>query len=266
MRRWIGSLALLGAASFGMASSEFLDAFMANYKVKEGSAIAEKSCGICHVSDSDFGFNPFGSEIKKAIAETGQTEISAKVWTAIALLDSDGDGNPNDKEIESDTLPGDPASGAAEGVTPKPLPTPEPKKPAQFPPKNGFHPAIVHFPIALFIGGVLLDLLGLIRKDKTMLHAGWYCTVMAAVTTLGAILSGVLAMTLQKLPYRGLILSHVQYAAATTVLLWILVVLRVHRHEKMNVPLRVAYYVISGLCFLLISWAGHLGGVFVYGE
>lgn len=265
MKRWIPVMVLALMASFAPANGEFLDAFVSHYKVKDDSPMGEKSCGICHISDSDFAFNAYGKEVKKAMTDKAVSAVSGAFLASLDALDADGDGTPNGNEIAAGTFPGDPASGAAPGA--KPVATAEPeKKPASFPPKNAYHPAIVHFPIALFIGGLVLDFLGMLRKDKTLLHAGWYCIVMAAITSIGAILSGVGAMMLLKLPYKGLIFTHLAMGVVASVLMGVMVAMRVHRHEKMNVPMRVVYYLLALACFGLISWAGHLGGVFVYGE
>lgn len=266
MKYWTLALALSLFPSLALANGEFLDAFLAHYKVKGDSAMGEKSCGICHVSDSDFAFNPYGKDLKKAMTDKEAVEVNADVLASIEATDADGDGTPNGAEIAAGTFPGDPASGGAAGATPPPAKEPAAKKPPPFLPKNAYHPAIVHFPIALFIGGLILDFLGMLRKDKTQLHAGWYCIVMAAVASVGAILSGVAAMALLKLPYRGLIFEHLAYAIGSAVIMWILVALRVDRHDQMNVRLRSVYYVLAAACLLLISWAGHLGGVFVYGD
>lgn len=266
MTRWFWTLTLIGLAAISAASGEFLDTFMSHYKLKEDSAFGAKSCGVCHISDSNFAFNPYGKDVKQALTSKGVDTVDAGILVSLEDKDSDGDGTPNGKEIAAGTLPGDPSSGAAPGSKAA-TPSPEAeKKPATFPPKNFFHPAIVHFPIALFIGGLVLDFLGMLRKDRTLLHAGWYCIVMAAITSIGGILSGVGAMTLLKLPYRGLIFTHLALAGTATVLMWLMVAMRLHRHEKMNVAVRVAYYAMALSCFGIISWAGHLGGVFVYGE
>lgn len=265
MKRWILALGLVMVSPFSLASGEFLEAFMSHYKIKEESPMGEKSCGICHVSDSDFAFNAYGKEMKKVLTDKGTSEINAELLVALEATDADGDGSPNGKEILGGTFPGDPASGAVAGATPAPTPETTKKKPA-FPPKNAYHPAIVHFPIALFIGGLVLDFLGMLRKDKTLLHAGWYCIIMAAITSLGGILSGAGAMALLKLPYRGLIYSHILFAVGSSVIMFLMVAMRMHRHEQMNVVLRTLYYALALACFGMISWAGHLGGVFVYGE
>lgn len=266
MKRWFLALLISALAPMAMANGEFLDAFMSHYKLKEESPLGEKSCGVCHVSDSDFAFNAYGKDLKKVMTDKGAAEVSGDLLASLDVADSDGDGTPNLKEIEAGSFPGDPSSGGAPGVKPGAASAEPAKKPASFPPKNFFHPAVVHFPIALFIGGLILDFLGMLRKDKTLLQAGWYCIIMAAITSLGGILTGVGAMALLKLPYRGLIFSHLAFAVVSSAIMWIMMLMRVHRHEKMNVPMRVIYYILAVTCFAMISWAGHLGGVFVYGE
>jgi uncharacterized membrane protein len=266
MKRALLPLSLTLCSAVSLASGEYMDTFLSHYGLNDVAEFGERSCGICHVSDSDFAFNPYGKDMRKAFTDTGATEVTEALLVSLEGLDSDGDGVSNGEEITAKTFPGDATSGGTPGANvPAAGPAAE-KKPKPFPPKNGFHPAIVHFPIALFIGGLILDFLGMIRKNKTLLAAGWYCIVMAAISSVGAIVSGALAMSLTKLPYRGLIFEHLSFAVGATAIMWILVALRVDRHEQMNVRLRIAYYFLATACLFMISWAGHLGGVFVYGE
>ena len=257
MRSTVIAAAVLCLAGSAMANQEFLDAFVAKYKIKDTSAIGTSACAACHVSNEDFKRNPYGKDLEVA----GKTP-SDEGFTAVESKDSDYDGTPNLKEIEADTLPGDEKSGGdptAEKVE-------KPKEETSIIPKNGFHPAIVHFPIALFIGGLLLDALGIWKKNKTLLHAGWYNIIMGAVTTLGGIASGILAMIMMKMPLVGTVLEHVILALISTACMWVMVFMRVHKHEKMQVGARVIYYILAIAAFVLISWAGHVGGVLVYGE
>lgn len=242
-------------AASAMSTGEYLDAFLTHYKVSESSDLGKSSCGACHISDSDFSYNAYGRDMVKYMTDNNKSELDAGVLEALGAMDSDGDGISNGDDIAGGSVPG---KGTATETAPK--------KKASFPPKNAYHPAIVHFPIALFIAGLLLDFFGMIRKDKTLLFAGWLNLVMAAVTAIGGILSGVAAASLMKLPYRGLIFDHMIYAVGSTALMFVMVAMRLHRHEKMNLPARILYYALAAGCFLTISWAGHLGGVLVYGE
>jgi uncharacterized membrane protein len=141
-----------------------------------------------------------------------------------------------------------------------------PKKEKPLIPKNAFHPAIVHFPIALFIAGLFLDALGMWKKHKTLLLAGWYNLVLGAVSTLASIASGVTAMSIMHLPFKGLIFNHLVLASIGTAIMWAMVALRYKRHDKMSTGLRAAYYVLATTGVILIAFSAHLGGAFVYGE
>ena len=256
MRSTVIAATVLCLAGSAMANQEFLDAFVAKYKIKDTSAIGTAACAACHVSNEDFKRNQYGKDLEAA----GKTPSDAG-FTAVESKDSDYDGTPNLKEIEADTLPGDEKSGG----DPTAAKVEKPKEETSFIPKNGFHPAIVHFPIALFIGGLLLDALGLWKKNKTLLHAGWYNIIMGAVTAVGGIASGILAMIMSNFPLNGKVLEHVIFALVSCVCMWIMVLLRVHKHEKMQLGTRVIYYILAVAAFVLISWAGHVGGELVYG-
>jgi uncharacterized membrane protein len=133
-------------------------------------------------------------------------------------------------------------------------------------PTNGFHPAIVHFPIALFLAGIFLDLVGYFRKNKMLLAAGWYNLVLAAVSAVGAILTGFIVLMRKGFPVRGVVAEHMLLAILVSLGMWMLVSIRVHRHEQMQLSLRLLYFLLAALCFAGISWCGHLGGSLVYGS
>ncbi|HEY3330440.1 MAG TPA: DUF2231 domain-containing protein [Capsulimonadaceae bacterium] len=163
------------------------------------------------------------------------------------------------------------APAAAPVAEPAPASEPTPKgaddgKPPFGIPDYAFHPAIVHFPIALFIGGLVLDFLGYLKKDKPLLFAGWFNLALAATSALGAVASGFAAMMFMKLPLEGLIAKHMLLAMIVTVMMWAMFGLRAHQHESMRAPARIAYYFLALLTFVLVSYVGHLGGEFVYGH
>lgn len=132
-------------------------------------------------------------------------------------------------------------------------------------PDYAFHPAIVHFPIALFIAGWLLDAIGFLRKDKNLLIAGWFNLALAAASSLAAVASGLAALIFMGMSLQGTVLTHMLLALLTTVMMWAMFGLRAYRHEKMTAPARVAYYVLAVVTLVTISYVGHLGGQLVYG-
>jgi uncharacterized membrane protein len=59
--------------------------------------------------------------------------------------------------------------------------------------KHAQPPAVIHFPIALFIISVAFDMLAIWRNNPTMLKAAYYNLVAAALTAPVAIASGLTA-------------------------------------------------------------------------
>lgn len=272
MKTRLGILALivgLCLPTTARAKSEYLDVLLTVYK-PYAKSLEDRSCANCHVSESDYALNPFGKQVRQELAAANTKELTPALLQKTEPLDADGDGTSNIDEIKAGTNPADPTSGGKPGVTPPPASAAgsqaAPAKKKSLIPKNFFHPAVVHLPIGLFIGGLLLDFIGMFRKDKTLLHAGWYNLILAALTALAGITTGFVAIFRMRVPLSGLIFQHMLLAVTGTIIMWLMVSLRVHRHEQMNLPLRVAYYVLAAAGLLLISYSGHLGGVFVYGE
>jgi uncharacterized membrane protein len=255
------ALVLAGVSANVYAKSEFLDFFMSHYKISDSSALGSKACLICHQTEDDYTkMNVYGADLKMEMAAIGANAVNEAVLKEVGTLDSNGSGKTNEQKILAGVAPGDPGP-----VSNKP-PTPAPVKPKSLIPKNFFHPAVVHFPIALFIGGLILDFIGLRFKKQDFLMAGWYNILLASITSLGGIATGFGAMWIQKVPFKGLIFTHMILALVSASLMFVMCLLRVHRHEKMHLPTRLIYYVLAASCFVLISYAGHLGGAFVYGE
>lgn len=258
-KKLIGGLAFVTLSGLAVAEPEFLDTFKAHYKIQDSSPIGKKSCGICHISEDDYGFNPFGRDVKKEMFAVSAKDLTEGILATVEKEDSVGDGTTNGDRIAAGTPPGQ-GTPKADAV---PASVEEPKSAI---PKNGFHPAIVHFPIALFLGALLLDFIGLVRKDKNFLLAGWYNLVLAALSAIGAVASGWLAMDLSKFPMRGTIREHLLLAVGSGVAMWIMVALRVYKHDKMVPLARAVYWVLAIGAMVAISVAGHLGGVVVYHE
>ncbi len=246
-------------ATSAFAKPEYLAVFLDVYKV-HGDKLTERSCANCHVSTSDYTLNLYGKQVAHALHDANGKEMTPAILKAVEPLDANGDGKSNLDEINAGTAPG--AFVAGKTAAP-PAATPK-EKPLV--PKNFFHPAIIHFPIALFIGGLLLDLIGYLRKSDSFYVAGWYNLLFGAISAFGGIASGYIATLMMHIPISGLIQRHMILAISGTAIMWILVGIRAKRHEKVSGPLRLAYIALAISGLVLISWSGHLGGAFVYGE
>lgn len=253
-------LACFLAASAG-AKPEYLELFQNHFKTGSGP-ISERGCANCHVSNSDYSLNALGKEFAHEKVAANSKALTDAILAKVEGLDANGDGVTNGEELKAGKDPAVPVAGA----TPKADTQPEPPKAKPLIPKNAFHPAIVHFPIALFLGGIVLDAIGYRKKNATLLWAGWYNLLFASFTTFAALVSGYVATLFMKIPLSGVIQQHMIYALVSTGLMWIMVGIRARRHEKLAGGLLAAYFVIALTSALLISWSGHLGGVFVYGE
>ena len=267
--RFIAIFAILVLAARAQAKPEYLDVLTEAYKAS-ADKLTERSCANCHTSMSEYTLNPYGKQVAHELVAANTKTLTPALLQKTEALDADQDGTSNIDEIKAGTDPADPKSGGKPGYKPTaPAAPEEAPAPKQNPllPKNAFHPAIVHFPIALFIAGLFLDFLGMWKKHKTMLLAGYYNLVLGAISTLVSIISGVTAMLRMHLPFgSGVIFQHLLLACIGTVIMWLMLALRFNRHDKMSTPLRVTYYVLAVIGVILIAYSAHLGGSFVYGE
>ncbi len=128
--------------------------------------------------------------------------------------------------------------------------------------KHAQHVVLIHFPIALFITGVGLDLLSRGKRDSQFASAAYLNLSIAAATVIPAVLTGLLAwqFVLDGKRLKGLLLWHVIAASISTVLViaswWI------HRRTRKSASLRLPAFRIPVelLGVAVIALTGHLGG------
>jgi uncharacterized membrane protein len=127
--------------------------------------------------------------------------------------------------------------------------------------KHAQHVALIHFPIALFITAVAFDLAAQWTKRRSLAHAAYYNLLVAAISTVPVLATGLLAWQLQlegqKL--KGILLLHLVLACASTVMIWL--VWWVHfRARRRTVFLPGYRFVVELLAVVLVALTGHLGG------
>jgi len=239
-------------------------------KPAAGSALAQAQCTTCHIAPPKL--NPFGLDVKAAMAKQGNKSFTAALWKDLGSLDSDKDGANNQAEVQAGMLPGDPNSkpAATAGAAPPASPAPPEKRETEFSralhPANAFHPIMVHFPIALFFVSLALDLLGMIRKDPALHVAGFYNLAIALLSALASLVTGYIAFLRLHFPFEGVTKTHIILALSTTVLMAVLYAIRVHRHEKASTGARILYLVVGMIGVVTLALVGHYGGEMVYGS
>ena len=128
--------------------------------------------------------------------------------------------------------------------------------------KHAQHVVLIHFPIALFITGVGLDLLSRGKRDSQFASAAYLNLSIAAAAVIPAVLTGLLAwqFVLDGKRLKGILLWHVIAASISTVLViaswWI------HRRTRKSESLRLPAFriPIELLGVAVIGLTGHLGG------
>jgi uncharacterized membrane protein len=128
--------------------------------------------------------------------------------------------------------------------------------------KHAQHVVLIHFPIALFITGVGLDLLSRGKRESQLASAAYLNISLAAATVIPAALTGLLAwqFALEGKRLKGLLLFHL--LAAFTAALLVLASWWVHRRSRNSgLPvLPVVRIPLELFGVALIGLTAHLGG------
>jgi uncharacterized membrane protein len=127
--------------------------------------------------------------------------------------------------------------------------------------KHAQHVVLIHFPIALFISAVAFDLIAQWTKQRGLADAAYYNLLVAAISTLPVLATGILAwqFQLEGRTLKGILLSHLVLACLSSVMIWL--VWWVHfRARRRSEELPRYRLVIELLVVGLVALTGHLGG------
>ena len=128
--------------------------------------------------------------------------------------------------------------------------------------KHAQHVVLIHFPIALYVIGVVFDLLSRGKRDSQLASAAYVNLSVAALSVLPTYVTGVLAwqFVLEGAKLKGLILLHFVAASCTAALVvaswWM------HWQARKSEPLHLPRYriPIELLGVGVIAFTAHLGG------
>jgi uncharacterized membrane protein len=127
--------------------------------------------------------------------------------------------------------------------------------------KHAQHVVLIHFPIALFIAGVAFDFIAQWTKRRGLAEAAYYNLLWAAISTLPALGTGLLAwqFQLEGQKLKGVLLLHLVMACVSSSLIWLVwwIHFRVRRRGQ-NLPNYRMWIEIAAVG--MVALTGHLGG------
>ena len=127
--------------------------------------------------------------------------------------------------------------------------------------KHAQHVVLIHFPIALFITAVVFDLTAQWTKRPSLAHAAYYNLLVAAISTVPVLATGLLAwqFQLEGQKLKGILLLHLILACISTAMIWL--VWWVHFRARRRTVLLPGYrFAVEFLAVGLVALTGHLGG------
>jgi uncharacterized membrane protein len=128
--------------------------------------------------------------------------------------------------------------------------------------KHAQHVVLVHFPIALFLTGVLCDVLAHWTNRRALKIVAEFNLWAAAVAAVPTAATGIAAWRWQLDGQRlsGVLRLHLLFGACSAVLLWLVVLVRARQWNKSDSSLPAVQAVLEFAAALAISLTGHLGG------
>jgi uncharacterized membrane protein len=127
--------------------------------------------------------------------------------------------------------------------------------------KHAQHVVLIHFPIALFISAVAFDFIAQWTKRISLTDAAYYNLLLAAISTVPVLATGVLAwqFQLEGQKVKGILLLHIIFASVSSVVIW--VVWWVHFHARRREAVLPNYRLALEILGVgLVALTGHLGG------
>src|ERR1700680_1997873 len=127
--------------------------------------------------------------------------------------------------------------------------------------KHAQHVVLIHFPIALFITAVVFDIIAQWTKRRSLAHAAYYNLLVAAISTVPVLATGLLAwqFQLEGQKLKGVLLLHLVLAGVSTVMIWLVWWLH-FRARRRTVYLPTYRLALELLAVGLVALTGHLGG------
>jgi uncharacterized membrane protein len=128
--------------------------------------------------------------------------------------------------------------------------------------KHAQHVVLIHFPIALFIIGVVFDFLAQWTK-RGLLSAAAYCNLfVAALATIPVLVTGIIAWQweLEGQRLEGILSMHLVLGCLSSALIWIVWLIHAQPKRKQGAVLPGYRLPIEAVAVVIVILTGHLGG------
>jgi len=128
--------------------------------------------------------------------------------------------------------------------------------------KHAQHVVLIHFPIALFIIGVLFDFLAQWKNQRLLAAAAYYNLLVAAIATIPVVVTGILAWQweLEGQKLKGILLMHLVMGCLSTVLICGVWLIHARTRRKQQEVLPGYRLPIEAVAVVIVALTGHLGG------
>ena len=128
--------------------------------------------------------------------------------------------------------------------------------------KHAQHVVLIHFPIAMFVIGVLFDFLGQWKRQRLLAAAAYYNLLVAAIATMPVVVTGILAWQweLEGQKLKGILLMHLVMGCLSSALICMVwfIHMRARRTQEEGLP---GYRLpIEAVAVVIVALTGHLGG------
>ncbi len=128
--------------------------------------------------------------------------------------------------------------------------------------KHAQHVVLIHFPIALFIIGVLFDFLAQWKRQRLLAAAAYYNLLVAAIATIPVVVTGILAWQweLEGQKLKGILLMHLVMGCLSSVLICAVWFIHMRTRSKQEEVLPGYRLPIEAVAVVIVALTGHLGG------
>lgn len=241
-----GFLILLCAVTF--AEPKFLTVFRDHFHPAPSSELGKADCKTCHTRPPQR--NEFGKLVEEELDRQHKGEVDDAVLDAVAKQKAP-DGRTFQQVIEAGVPP---AMMFASAPATTPVVSTAPLIPT-----HSFHPALVHFPIALVVFAFVLEYAGFRRRDAALTRAAKWALGFGVAGCLASVATGLTAFVRLGFVLEGKPLVHLCVALGATTVALTALFFKLRRLD--TTP---AYWVLLALASALVMLAGHLGSLMVY--